>query len=117
MDRYISRQEDSLRVVKLLIENGADLLALDNWGFTRLLEAANGSHRGDLPTLSVLDFLLEREEYSRAEKIEAMELAGAVILQTIKNASLFHKAFDYWRTLFISVTSKRTVQVLSKNLD
>ena len=90
-------QEDSLGVVKLLVEKGADLLALDIWDFTPLLSAANGSHHGDLPNSKVLDFLLEREEYSRVEKIEAMELAGAVILQNEKNALLFHKAFDYWR--------------------
>ena len=94
----ISYQEDLLRVVKLLIEKGADLLALDNWGFTPLLQAANGgSYRGDLPNLTVLDFLLERKEYSRAEKIEAMELAGAVILQNMEHAIMFHKAFEYWR--------------------
>jgi len=45
----------------------------------------------------VLDFLLERKKYSRTEKIEAMEMAGAVIILNKKNASLFHKAFDYWR--------------------
>ncbi len=27
-----------------------------------------------------------------------MELAGAVILQNVKHSSLFHKAFDYWRS-------------------
>jgi len=90
-------QEDSLGVVKLLVEKGADLLALDYCGLTPLLSAANGSHHGDLPNSRVLDFLLEREEYSRAEKIEAMELAGAVNLQNEKHSFMFHKAFDYWR--------------------
>jgi len=90
-------QEDSLAVVKLLVEKGADVLALDDWGFTPLLVAANGLFSGDHLNLKVLDFLLEREEYSRAEKIEAMELAGAVILKNTKNASLFNRAFDYWR--------------------
>jgi len=80
MDHGISFQEVSLKVVKLLVENGADLLAVNSWGFTPLIEAAIGPYRG-LPNLKVLDFLLEREEYSRAEKIEAMELAGAAILQ------------------------------------
>jgi len=97
MDHGISYyQEDSLRIVKLLVEKGADLLAVNSWNFTPLIEAANGPHRG-LPNLKVLDFLLDREEYSRAEKIEAMELAGAVILQNEKNALIFYKAIDYWR--------------------
>jgi len=93
----IAYQEDSLRVVKLLIEKGADLLALDDRGFTPLLVAANRPYCGLSINLKVLDFLLTRKEYSRAEKIEAMELVGAVILQDNKNASLFHVAFDYWR--------------------
>jgi len=97
MDDLISQQEVSLGVVKLLIEQGKDLLGLDSWGFTPLLEAANGSYHADLPNLKVLDFLLEREEYSRAEKIEAMELAGAVILKNSRNVLQFPKAFDFWR--------------------
>jgi len=89
-------QEESLTVVKLLINKGADLLAVNSWGFTPLLNAANG-RGGDRPNLKVLDYLLERGEYSRAEKIEAMELAGAVILNKETNALLFPRAFDYWR--------------------
>jgi len=96
MNDRIPYQEDPLRVVQLLVEKGADLLAVNSWGLTPLLEAANGPYRG-LPNLKILDFLLEREEYSRAEKIEAMELAGAVMLKNNKHASLFHKAFYYWR--------------------
>jgi len=90
----ISYQEDSLRVVKLLVEKGADLLAVNSCGFTPLLKAAKGPYRRDLPNLKVLDFLLEREEYSRADKIEAMELAGAVIILYKRHFSLFPKAFD-----------------------
>ncbi len=63
MDDGFSHQEDSLRVVKLLIEKGADPLASNNWGFTPLLEAAKGPYRGDRPNLKVLDFLLETNEY------------------------------------------------------
>jgi len=97
MNDGISYQEESLEVVKLLVENDANLLAVNNWGFTPLLEAAKGPYRGDRPNLMVLDFLLETNEYSREENIEAMELAGAVILSNQTNASLYHKAFDYWR--------------------
>ena len=93
MDDGISQQEVSLGVVKLLIEQGKDLLALDSWGFTPLLEAANGSYHGDLPNLKVLDFLLESEEYSKAEKIEAMELAGAVILKKYKKCFTISQGF------------------------
>ena len=71
-DANSSNQEDSLGVVKLLIKKGADLQALDSWGFTPLLEAANGGPYRRHPNCRVLDFLLERNEYSRAEKIEAL---------------------------------------------
>jgi len=93
---YKTAEDDSLGVVKLLIEKGADLKAVNTWGFTPLLEAANGRY-GHRPNLKVLDFLLEKEDYSRAEKIEAMELAGAVILQNTRNSSIFHIGIDYWR--------------------
>jgi len=93
-------EEDSLTIIKLLVEKGANVLARDNDGFTPLLRAAYGSNdNGGLQTLnlSILDFLLERDEYSRIEKIEAMELAGAEILFEAENALQFPKAFDHWR--------------------
>ncbi len=62
-----------------------------------LLKAATNGRAGEFPNMKVLDFLLERNEHNRAEKIEAMELAGAVILGSKKNASKFAKAFEYWR--------------------
>ncbi len=34
-DDYSSHQKDSPAVVKLLVEKGADLHALDSWGFTQ----------------------------------------------------------------------------------
>jgi len=93
----ITENKDSFAIVQRIVEKGADMLALNSWGFTPLLNAANGNYYWGRPNLKVLDFLLEREDYSRSEKIEAMELAGAVILQNTKNASLFHRGFEYWR--------------------
>lgn len=95
-DEDSSRQEDSLAVVKLIVEKGVELQAVNRWGFTALLEAAN-SRDGECPNLVVLDFLLERDEYSRLEKVEALELAGAVLLGNCQNTSLIPKAFEYWR--------------------
>jgi len=67
-------QEESMTIVKLLIEKGADLLALDGWSFTPLLEAANGRsgeyHKG-------FRFPLERSHYSREEKIVMIRLSVA----------------------------------------
>jgi len=85
-------EEDSLAIVSLLVVKGADLLARDDEGLTPLQKAENNL------SLKILDFLLERDEYGRTEKVNAMELAGAKILYDAKNnASYFPKAFEYWR--------------------
>jgi len=49
--------------------------------------------------LKVLDYLLARNDISQSEKIEALELAGAVILGYYGNTCplLLAKAFGYWR--------------------
>jgi len=77
------------------VEKGADPLLKDDDGFTPLLRAAYGED-GTRHNLKVLDFLLENDCFSRMEKIEAMELAGAVILSR-SDYALFPNAFDYWR--------------------
>ncbi len=65
-----SDQEDSLEVVRLLIEKGADLVAFDDWGFTPLLIAANGCFRGDRLNLKVLNFLLESSAWNFKKRFQ-----------------------------------------------
>jgi len=84
-------EEQSLSVVKLLVDKGADLLARDNLGSTPIL------HSAKFLNLSILDYLLERDGVPRMDKIDALELAGARILSYSGYASLRPKAFDYWR--------------------
>jgi len=98
--KYVTDQQ-SLSIVKLAVEKGADLLARDRHGFTPILTAPV---HGTL-NFSVLDYLLERPEIPRIDKIDAAELAGSHIL------SIFHrrpqydplllKAFEYWRRALI----------------
>jgi len=88
-------EEDSLAIVRLLVERGADLLARDIEGFTPILRAANSGY--SRRNFSILDYLLELDGIGRMEKIDALELAGASILLDDRNAPLFPKAFDYWR--------------------
>jgi len=83
-------EEDSLALVTRLVEKGAELTARDKQGFTPLLTAA------ETFKLKILDYLLERDQYSRTEKMEALELAGSTILLEAPS-SLFPKAFDCWR--------------------
>jgi len=114
----IKEQEESLTIVKLLVEKGANLLALDSWGLTPLLKAAI-DQAYECNNMKVLDFLLERSDYSRVEKIEAMELAGAVILDNEKNASKFSKAFEYWRKALLlrqMAVERSTSRLLNKTL-
>jgi len=92
-------EEESLYIVKMLLIKDADLLqAQDNLGLSPIYRAANSTAFGIRPNLAVLDYLLERSDLNRLERIEALELAGAVILGNgAADAELRPKAFDYWR--------------------
>jgi len=92
---YIT-EEDSLTIVKLLLVNGADLHVQNKWGCSPILQAANNFKFASRPNLTVLDYLLERDDVTREEKIEALELAGAAIISNCGD-ELLPKAFDYWR--------------------
>lgn len=96
-------RKSSLEVVKLLVKKGANLMALDDHGFTPILAAAHSfSKYGSKENLSILEYLLNRGEIGLKEKIEAMELVGAVILNIRNdrhrnNTKMFRTAFRYWR--------------------
>jgi len=81
----------SLAVVKLLVDRGADLHTQNSLGLTPIILAAF------LHYLDVVDFLLERNEISRIEKIEALELAGATILFDTRLTHFFPRGLEYWR--------------------
>jgi len=85
--------DDSLMalVILLIDNNGAEVMARDKEGFKPLLTAAKYSK------LMVLEYLLDRDIYSRTEIIDALELAGASAILGALDASLFPKAFEYWR--------------------
>ncbi len=92
--------KDSVAVVELLLANGADLKALNNCGFTPLNVAAIGSSSNKLhghPNDPVLRCLFHRDDINPFEKIDALELAGAIILLAQGFQSKFiHLAFQYW---------------------
>jgi len=90
------RWENSMDVVRLLVERGADLQARDCRGLTPIFPAAAQGFFHS-PHFSVFDFLLEREEIENKDKIDALELAGAVILGRTHLAHLTPQAFGYWR--------------------
>jgi len=86
-----------LTVVKLLVEKGANLMALDNDGFTPILRAAYAFFtHSSRENFNIFDFLLENEAIDRKEKIDAMELMGAAILFSGAE-DLFPIASNYWR--------------------
>jgi len=91
-------EEDSLIIVKLLVNKGADLHVQDKWGFSPILRAANSFKYDSRHNFAVLDYLLERDDVTREEKIEALELSGSAILgNCAEDEQLVAKAFDYWR--------------------
>jgi len=87
-------EEESLAVIKLILEKGADylLMARDYCGLTPILEAVLSEY-GEETNETVLNFLLENDSIDRLEKIDALELACAVI--RVRNSSPL--AFEHWR--------------------
>ncbi len=60
----ISGESEALKVIRLLLENGVDLNARDNEGYTPLLIAACDFEHYP-PNFTVLDLLLEIEDIDR----------------------------------------------------
>jgi len=71
---YNITEEERLKVVRLLVDSGADLNAQDNSGFTPILTSAESKSFG------ILDFLLENNVIDRNQKIDAMELVCSQLL-------------------------------------
>jgi len=90
-----NQENESLGIVQMLLEKGADLQARDSSGVSIILTAAIGD--GDLPNLTVLDYLLEKNDIPRQDKIDALETAGAIILGHDENHEKFPLAFQLWR--------------------
>jgi len=84
-----------LHAVRKQLEKDADLKARDKFGFSIILHAAHGNYKL-LPNFPVLNFLLERDDVARTDKIDALELAGAVILGNEENHAKFPLALHYW---------------------
>jgi len=91
-----SHEGSLLELVQLLVEKGADL-SLDDNGYTPLFLAAMPGYYIRSLNFSVFDFLLERQEIGRLDKIDALEFAGAVILSFSSDATQVPRAFAYLR--------------------
>jgi len=91
-------EDESLAVVKLLIEKGASylLMARDHNGLTPILEAVLCDY-GENTNEKVLNFLLESNSIEPSEKIDALELACAVIRVRSQLSHRRQQAFEYWR--------------------
>lgn len=92
-----SKEKFRFVLIKLLIDKGANLKSLNCLGLSPILAAAHEfSADKSCDDFNIFEYLLDREEIDRQEKIDALEMIGAVILGDIKNAHLFEKAFEYW---------------------
>jgi len=88
--------KSAINVVQLLEDKGADLQARDYQNPTPLLAAAQ-PRDGCYPNFQVLD-LLSKRDIDWMEKIEALELAGAVIIGNRRSDPEFILCgFTYWR--------------------
>jgi len=68
---------------------------LDCYGLNIILGTALQAY--ELAFLHHLEHLLEKDQIARADKIEALELAGAVLLGDDYEPEKFPLAFQYWR--------------------
>jgi len=86
-----NRKKDSFTVVKLLVDNGANIMAQNMNGFTVILAAVKTED------WEIVDYFLEKEGVDRMAKIEAAEMAASKILSNSYNNAEFERAFGYWR--------------------
>jgi len=90
----------SLEAVQLLLKNGGNLHVRDYSGRTIILYTA--CCHGVRPDLPLLEALLERGDISREDKIDALEMAGAVLIgYEGKSEEDVALAFQYWRQALI----------------
>lgn len=104
---------DDVVIVKYLLENGAapDLQARDEYGLTPIMHAAIGSYRlgtkNVVTNVNILKYLMERENIKRMEKIDALELAAAVLLsytiRLILNISMTSFTFLLYPNIFANL--------------
>jgi len=92
-----NNQSSLLELVQLLVDKGMDPASPDCSGHTSLFLSAAPGDRSQSLNFSVFDFLLEREQMGRLDQINALELAGAVILSFSSDATQVPRAFAYWR--------------------
>ena len=69
---------DNVKVVDLILEKGADPRVRDKHGITPIMSAAIGNNL--VPNMFVLKFLMERDDIPNSDKIEALEVAAAVLI-------------------------------------
>jgi len=102
--------------VQLLLQHGADLKARDDRGFTPIMCAA--AYNDWVPNITFLNYLLERGDIPHKDKIDALEVAAAVLLSNELNADYFQLAFEYLtraRNLRIQENFHLTPQPQSNN--
>jgi len=78
-----ANNSDDVKIIELLLEKGVDHQVRDKHGLTPIMTAAIGSNV--YPNMSILKFFMERDEISNMDKIEALEVATAVLLSYDRN--------------------------------
>jgi len=96
----------AISIIELALSKGADVKVLSNHRISPLNMAAIGLPSNEFtliipfsyhsPNDPVLRLLLNRCEYSLSEKIDALELAGAMLILNKIDESSISQAFQYW---------------------
>jgi len=83
---------ENKKIIKLLLKKGADPQVRDRHGLTPIMTAAIGNNM--IPNMSILKFFMEKDDIPNKDKIEAVEVALAVLLSY--NMNLVHtRDIDY----------------------
>ncbi len=77
---------DDEKIIKLLLAKGQNPNVRDKQGLTPIMTAAIGTNL--YPNMSILKFLMERDDIPSMDKIEAVEVALAVFLSYDSNLTL-----------------------------
>jgi len=89
----LSPRIEDVNFIDFIISKGADPTVRDKEGITPIMSAAIGNYR--VPNISILEYLLKKRDILVIDKIEALEMAAAVLLGREENGEYHERIFDF----------------------
>lgn len=84
---------EDVNFIDFIIAKGADSTVRDKEGITPIMSAAIGNYR--VPNILILEHLLKKRNIPVIDKIEALEMAAAVLLGREENGEYFERIFNF----------------------